>query len=663
MTPRRPMPTRGGRGSERGAAAVVVALSAVSLLTITGLAIDGGMEAAAYRHAQNAADAGALAAARLAYVNAITSPQSPSDPVALTQAATTEVNHNNAQLASVTTGSGTPVAVAAPLTVWLPSGGGMSGQSAIAHLEGVAGTALLPVDASLDIVGTQSTSTYQDPSAGGSVASSQVDLATSSSPTLGTSATADCYTARAQFTTDTDVTGARTACPLTGGTFAAGVWASGTFLGGYGTDAEVTHRDWPSAQPAAIVLNPAGSVSGPLAGTTKSFSATEGGSGSSLRWDPITGLTSTAQVYAANVVASTPHISLSSNVMDMRVRAYIDPKTGTPTFDRLCTPATFNLSDVSKGVSGWVSVNSSCVAYSTGGSGSISVSGSACAGASSNGNSANACGSLAVYEDASTEVDVAWTSPSSGSVCSTSNGGSTVSCTVQTCFVRVVEQTDPFTSTLCLGEADITLTGTAVNNTLLYTGDISVAATVPQSTFFLRVIGWNQTTPTASAKADAEPVVDESDAAFAASPFAIPDMGTMMTSPYTYEHLTPGHTYYLYGSDMQSNNPAPVMPATWQGQLTADSARRTGTTVTGSTVATPATPTLYGTGGTYYLEPVIDPNTGVVQFWGAFAPVAGNSHWGTLVKAIPTQTFIVQSTSVPGWVTMDEGAVSVKLEQ
>jgi hypothetical protein len=404
-------------------------------------------------------------------------------------------------------------------------------------------------------------------------------------------------------------------------------------------------------------------VVGPLAGTTKSFSATEGGSGSSLRWDPITGLTSSAEVYAANLQASTPHINLSSTVMDMRVRAYIDPKTGTPTFDRLCTPVTFNLSDVTRGVSATVSVNSSCIAYSTSGSGSVSVSGSACAGASSNGNSANACGSVAVYQTASEEVDVAWTSPSSGSVCNTSNGGSTVSCTVQTCFVRVVEQTDPFASTLCLGEADVTLTGTAVNNSLLYTGNISVAATVPQSTYFLRVIGWNQTTPTASAKADAESVIDESDDAFAASPFAIPDMGTMMTSPYTYEHLTAGHTYYLYGPDMQSNNPAGVMPAAWQGQLTAGSARRVGTTVTGSTVATPAAPQVYGTGGTYYLEPVIDPITGVVQFWGAFAPVAGHPNWGTLVKAVPTQTFLVQATSVPGWVTMDEGAVSVKLEQ
>ena len=660
---RRTMPTRGRRESERGAAAVVVALSAVSLLTITGLAIDGGMEAAAYRHAQNAADAGALAAARLAYINAITSPQLPADPAALTQAATTEVNHNNAQLASVTTGGGTPVAVPAPLTVWLPTGGGMTGQSALAHLEGTAGTALLPVDATLDLGGTQSTSTWKDTSVGGSVASSQVDLMTTSSPTLGTSAASNCYTARAQFATDTDVTGAATPCPPTGGTAAVGVSASGTFLGGYGTDAEVTHRNWPSAQPVAVVLNPAGSIVGAGVGNTRSFSATEGGSGSSLRWDPITGLTATAQVYAANLVGSTPHITLSSTGMNMRVREYIDPKTGTPTFDRYCTPGSFNLADVGRAVSGTVYINSSCVAYSTSGSGSISVSGSACAGAQSNGNSANACGSVAVYETASEEVDVAWTSPSSGSVCSTSNGGTTVSCTVQTCYVHVVDETDPFTSSLCLGEADITLTGTAVNNSLLYTGDISVAATVPQSTYFLRVIGWNQTSPTAGAKADAESVVDESDAAFAASPFAIPTMGTMMTSPYTYEHLTPGHTYYLYGTDMQSNNPAPAMPAAWQGQLTAGSARRTGTTVTGSSVATPATPTLYGTGGTYYLEPVIDPVTGVVQFWGAFAPVASNAHWGTLVKAIPTQTYIVQSTSVPGWVTMDEGAVSVKLEQ
>jgi len=186
---------------------------------------------------------------------------------------------------------------------------------------------------------------------------------------------------------------------------------------------------------------------------------------------------------------------------------------------------------------------------------------------------------------------------------------------------------------------------------------------VPQSTYFLRVIGWNQTTPTAGATADIESVIDETDAAFAGSPFAMPDMGVQMTAPYTYERLTPGHTYYLYGPSMQSDNPAPSMPTTWQGQLASTSSHRVGTTLAGASANT-TTPQPYLTGGPYDLLPVFDPISGVVEFWGVFVPVAGQPNWATMVNSVPSvHGYIVQATSQPGWMTMDEGAVSVKLEQ
>src|SRR3982074_3544274 len=59
---------RGRRRASRGQSLVFVALSGVALMGIVGVALDGGMEAANYRGAQNAADAGALAARRLTFV-------------------------------------------------------------------------------------------------------------------------------------------------------------------------------------------------------------------------------------------------------------------------------------------------------------------------------------------------------------------------------------------------------------------------------------------------------------------------------------------------------------------------------------------------------------------------------------------------------------------
>jgi hypothetical protein len=196
-----------------------------------------------------------------------------------------------------------------------------------------------------------------------------------------------------------------------------------------------------------------------------------------------------------------------------------------------------------------------------------------------------------------------------------------------------------------------------------FTGAVSVAASVPQSTYFLRVIGWNQTTPTASATADIEPIVDESDASFTATPFAMPDYAKQMTSPFTTEHLTVGHTYYIYGPDMQANSPAPYMSLAWTGQVAGSSAHRVGKQISQTYVANTTTPQDYASGSSFWLIPIFDPNFGVIQCYGVFVPVAGQPNYGKLVNSIPyLGGSFVQATSAPGWVTMDEGAVSIKLE-
>jgi Flp pilus assembly protein TadG len=66
---------------ERGQALILIALAAVGLFAITGLAIDGGARFSDRRHAQNAADTAALAAA-LAKANALMDPTKTNSPIA-----------------------------------------------------------------------------------------------------------------------------------------------------------------------------------------------------------------------------------------------------------------------------------------------------------------------------------------------------------------------------------------------------------------------------------------------------------------------------------------------------------------------------------------------------------------------------------------------------
>lgn len=202
-----------------------------------------------------------------------------------------------------------------------------------------------------------------------------------------------------------------------------------------------------------------------------------------------------------------------------------------------------------------------------------------------------------------------------------------------------------------------------------FTGEVTVTAQISQPTYFLRIFGWSSTTPSATATADLEPVVDESAASFAASPFAMPDMAWSMGSGSVEEHLTVGHSYYLYGPAMLANSPSAYMQAQvgsdWQGQLAATSAHRVGSddTVTGVTGLT-TTPQPYMPSGAYVLEPVFNPVSGVVEFYGVFVRVAGQQYWYTLVNSVPASGgYTVQATSQPGWITFDEGAVSVKLMQ
>jgi len=246
---------------------------------------------------------------------------------------------------------------------------------------------------------------------------------------------------------------------------------------------------------------------------------------------------------------------------------------------------------------------------------------------------------------------------------------------LQACLLRVTIAST--STTACIGEVGlgfnitpVTMTGTSSNDNRLFPqfqGTVSVTATVPQQTYFMRILGWNQTSPTASGTADVESVVDESSSAFAASPFGMPADACEMDAPFACGALQMGHQYYLYGPDMQTDSLSVYMASlapSWQGQLAGGSAHHVGVQYT----VTPApslttTPQPYPGAG-YDLEPVFDPAGGQVLYYAVFLPVASNPHLGVLVNSVPALDGpIVQATSASGWTVLDQGAVSIKLVQ
>src|SRR3990172_6590357 len=73
--------------SEKGQALILIALAAVGLFAFTALAIDGGMVFSDRRHAQNAADTAALAAALAKIRTPDYPPNTPDDPRLAAEAA------------------------------------------------------------------------------------------------------------------------------------------------------------------------------------------------------------------------------------------------------------------------------------------------------------------------------------------------------------------------------------------------------------------------------------------------------------------------------------------------------------------------------------------------------------------------------------------------
>ena len=734
------------RRSERGHAVVVLALGGVTLLALVGLAIDGGMTAGAFRHAQNAADAGALAAARQELINALSFPPQASDAATLSDVAGKEVSHNNASML----GAGAPTAMdwdagggdgisqsyqlAGRKLGWLFTGSqttyvpntatGLEATAAYADVTTTAG--LPPAKSHLELVGVHSTANMRLPGNGGSIATSLVDVGEGDAG--GTTGYESCAMATAQYSPGSSVAGAPVSCPA--GAMPLGVDAEGTVEQSV-PDARVGSDNHPSAAPsleAGLVVGHDGVI--PVA-------AAEAYSHNQLTWDPLKGLTSRSSTYATGVTASWGTLSLSAQAISMSASVSVN-SVGQTSATFTCAPVTLSFADSVSHVTTTISVTSSCSAPGLGLAG----------------------------------VSVPYVQPPTASACSTDSTTGVVTCGLQTCFLRATVPTAPYPTTLCIGENNVVLSATPVtigsssgsgsgggtdcsgsasssssssststsssgtastssttstSTTLTgsgttscstttsststassgstsstdtststtssssssssdtgggtgtptttspwltqFTGTVTVSAQVDQPTYFLGVLGWTHTTPSATASADQESVIVVTGAAFANSPFAMPDTALDMQAPFTSEHLTPGHTYYLYGPAMQTDSRSPAMPATWQGQLAPASPHRVGATVVGSATTTTA-PQPYLSNGPYWLVPIFDPATGMVENYGVFIPVAGHANWGTLVNSIqsfsgqPTlHGYVVQATSQSGWITFEEGAVSVKLLQ
>lgn len=742
---------RAGHRRQAGNAAVVVAVGMVGLIAIVGLALDGGAEAGAYRHAQNAADAGALAAARQIFLNAEASNRTASNATTLTGVASAEVSRNKAQIdwvnssssstTSTTTVTGMaparagtakamapahaqtmdaggigfsyvmadasltatatvtnplyPEAATSSQSAWIPAtSNGLSAQAAVADIWATAGSALLPVNANLDLDQTTSTAQSIEPTSGGSVASSQVDVGQVTSS--GVTGDMQCYTARATYSANADTYGAATACPL--GTATTGVSATATVVGVGATNVKVDRFDAPTALPRVMTDNLSG-IDGPV-----SVTAASAGSSNSLYWDLVNGVTARASVNASTLHAAMPTLTVDTSQLQSVVDVHMDPTSNQPVITMTCTPTTMTLTNLTNLSTSSVSVDSSC------GATGLSISGL-------------------------TSVTMPWVSPSlsTGQACTSNSSTGQESCTVQTCVLRAVVTANPYNSQLCLGQANVSFSvvqytippsgycdpatqtccdvstsactngtslssssststtssgGTTTTTTTIggnaggsgcsdcagytadplmsqFTGAVTVAATVPQSTYFMRVLGWGTTYPTATATAMIEPIVDESASAFSAWPVGMPDHAYSMDSPYTYERLRPGHDYYLWGPSMQADSPSTAMPTGWQGQLASTSDHRVGLKhyVTGTAVTTVTAPVTYQNSG-YYLEPVFNPADGTVEYYGVFLPVSGQSHWGRLVNSIPSLGgHLVSATSETTWYVFEEGAMGVKLEQ
>jgi|HubBroStandDraft_6_1064221.scaffolds.fasta_scaffold116081_1 hypothetical protein len=622
------------RRDSRGQSLVFVALSGVALMGIVGVALDGGMEAGNFRTAQNAADAGALAAARLIFVDSRTVPPTVPTVTQMTNTSNAEIRHNKAipgkadlSAALVTTGG--------TLDNFVPDvGTGVIAHAALATVTANVNAFITSVSATVAATEASAQSLVRTVAAGGSSATGQVDLASVNAvlsllgtPILSAGGGLLCLQSSLTYPTAlaSSLLGSWTgsvACPLNSlGLVTSLLGTLGTITGSAGINLspESTNSFISGAvpyMPHAISSNAATTVNILNLGTSVTASAA----------NVVSQVGQSANVIAtddfnlANVATGLLGLGVSAPLVNIHAELDYTPGGGVAAPAPTCDIGTITLGGSS------YSILPNCHIPGL----PLSLLG-------------------VTIEDFTTSV--------------TASGCPGLTCSEHGCFLELSVLGS--IADVCLGEFDLSAAGSkmstsaAAGNTAL-TNAITVTAHKDTPTFFMRVLGWTATHPTADSSAAVLQVADESTDAFAKAPYAMPSVATNMDCPCTVAPLVVGHQYYLYGALKQTYSPVDKFASTWQGQVSAPSGHQVGATLS-SVAGTGSGPGVYVTGGSYYLLPVVDPANALVEYYAVFKTVAGHPTWGQLVNNIPVQAVPSSTWALDAF--GQAGAVTVKLTQ
>jgi hypothetical protein len=658
--------TAGSRRRQRGQVLVIVALAGLAVMAIAGLALDGGFEAGKYRQAQNATDAGSLAASRLVFAGANSGQAlTLSD---LENAAVGEISHNRAVAGTalkrsdaITALLGVTDAEAAGLTGqpvlnsnWqLQRGSNFSAESRIADLSAVATSTVTSQVGHTKLSGT-AWSSSSAASASGQVETAYVNAV----PPVGSSSSTD-------------------------------------------IDCQASSSSGPTSSCSGGPLSTLATLIAPMA-LTLTLGATpneETTARVSIQGDPIVSNQYSATTLSPTegpIALSAPAVTSASRLTPVGgtypLGGYLDEAetvltTANVTVTGITTTVQFSAGSATSGIrlynnlaKGWTTCGASSSVQ-------VTVTGSAPVTRTLNPDCSLSSSLGSLPAGVTVQPNYAVTVPGCGSDGQPSpNTG--VLCQGSICIIYIsVPTTASQNSTICVGKvsasmdvyqppqpapSSLPLTQPATGTQAASAGQPAVSgfvqgwqatANVPTTTVFLSILGWMQTHPTATATARIFSVADESDAAFAAAPYAMPDVAVRQDGAAVLEPLTVGHQYYLYGPLMTTYSPVAVFGSNWKGQVTVAAGHGFGSVLSVDCCGSASGPSYYPGGGSYYLLPVVS-QLGVVEYYAEFLPVAGNARLGTLVNSVPSSGgHLVQATPGGGWQPDVPGAALIKITQ
>ena len=628
-----------------------MALMMVGLIAIVGLAIDGGMNAGNYRMAQNSADAAAASAARWVYEYQNSNGELPTRSEVQSEVDTyLAQNKGTPGLAILTAGPRaggrtmrTGGGAALDYSLASATTPAATSASSTTNLAGItAGTTSVLSSNSTAAVGTSGNS---------ATASSVAQIAQLQTVVLGQNTTqaAQCVQSSATSTTATGQHACTGSVNLPMTVTAPSTTPTGTLSSQFVT-AGVNAAGVPHANAEQVVAS-AGTGSVPVTGLgTTSVSATAAASSN----DIVGGATpsATSEILAQNLSVALPgSVTLTSAAVDyhLQIGASYNQSTSSTTSGKVTTTtvtSTLSLTATPLCTPGTVAINVGAVLVGT-----IQV-GSNCA-------PLVALPASVTNTLAALGITLAFNSLTpAGGTCTT--GAST--CSVSACFVQATVKATvngPTLASACVLEADASLAvtgGGSQTDTCATAGSgsttycptlqpfaVTVVCHVPTPTYFLGVLGWHQTNPTATATAEVLNIADISDTAFNASPLALPDTGVALDGK-TYSllgdtissgsYVSPiGKSFYL-GSSMGTYYPAAVgAPAGWHGQVTASSGHAVGSKLT-PVAGGGSNPSAFVSGGSYFVLPIVTPISFVVEAYGVLKS-SGTSSFYTLIDSIP----------------------------